>query len=605
MALFVGLVSPASAAVHLVRAGESIQHVLDGSAAGDTVVIEPGVYFETVRIGRPVTLRARVPGTVTITNRHAEKLSWRRATGEPRVWFARNVDWPVHWLWVEGVHAFDYRSAENFRQRVCGPFWSKAWQEKRERYAVPPLSFARDAATHTLWLRLDDDRDPNTCEIHFNSARFVGSTLVQKDLGAAWNQQRIVMLGPGLGHALAEWPVVMWYGGSPDAPAEPRRIDYPPVCGVLVEIEADDVTLEGLRLHVGPTVIVDVNDSHRVTIRDCLFSGYQFGLNTGYRCTRLTVEHCEFDGGLVWSRGGHRDINAHMWYHSTYVIPVKFNGTGLVFRHNYVHEGYDLFHPRGRHKDFSDVPDLCSEVAFNVWQNAIDNALEFDGVEARMSLRFHHNLVLSNHDALAITTTENGGPLTIDHNLWWPGGGRIMKLVGTGRTNRGVRFLHNTYFTGPNPSHNFFEDSAFENNLVLSGATKPGDWTPATLGDFFPTRHNLLRDGQRYTTGFAGLTADPRLGDTPATRFTLQAGSLAINAGRVDPTYYQANVTDGRPDLGAMEYGETIDTWRAAFGRCGPTWITPELVADSSVIRPPWPAALDRRWGGLEADVSH
>lgn len=89
-----------------------------------------------------------------------------------------------------------------------------------------------------------------------------------------------------------------------------------------------------------------------------------------------------------------------------------------------------------------------SDVAYNVWQNAIDNALEFDGVEALMNMRVHHNLILQDYDALAITTTENGGPLTIDHNLWWPGGGRIMKLSGTGRQNNGVQFLHNTYFTG-------------------------------------------------------------------------------------------------------------------------------------------------------------
>lgn len=587
---------PAGAATHVVQPGDSLPAVLRASADGDTVILEDGSYYGRLTISHAVTLRARNPGRAVITHRHAAPLVWQPAADAPRTWYASSVDWPVRGLWVEGVHAFDYRTRSHFDARACGPFWSKAWQDGLTPYPVPPLAFARDAATRTLWLRLPDDRDPNRLDIAINAAGLDNTTLVQKDLGAAWNQQQIVTLGP----PPSSEPIVMWYAGTADVPAEPRRIDYPPGCGVLIEIEADGVTLEGLRLSVGPSVIVDVNDARRVTIRDCHFSGYQFGINTGYRCTQLTVEHCEFDGGLVWSRGGHRDINANMWYHSTYIVPVRFNGTGLTFRHNYVHEGYDLFQPRGRHKDFPDIPDLRSEVAYNVWHNAIDNVFEFDGVEARMNLRLHHNLILSDHDALAITTTEDGGPLTIDHNLWWPGGGRIMKLVGTGRTNRGVQFLHNTYFTGDRPSHNHFVASAFENNIVISAASRPEDWTPDTLGDFFPSRFNLLLDGQRYTTGFAGLTADPRLGDTPATRFVPQPDSPAIDAGRADPAYPQSNVTDARPDLGALEHGETIESWRETFGRCGPRWLTAEVLASGEFLRPAWPEAIDLRWGGLE-----
>lgn len=582
-------------AVRFVDPGDSLRAAIEDSAAGDVLILRDGVYSGPVLIDKSVTLRAEHPGEVTITNRYEGEVEWKRM-GD-RIWRAEGIEWPVHWLWVNGIHAFDYRTRENFEQRACGPFWSKGWQEGMTPYPVPPISFAWEEETASLWLRLNDDRNPNALTIEFHRAGLNGDTLVQKDLGTSWNQQEVVRL------ASSPFPqrVTMWYQGTFDAPSQPRYIDYPGVCGVLVAINADNVILDGIRFHVAPTVGVDVKDSHHVTIRECYFSGYQFGINTGYTCTHLTVEHCEFDGGRLVSFGGHRGVNENMWCHSTYVIPVKFNGTGLIFRHNYIYEGYDLFHPRGRHKNYPEVPDLRSDIAFNLWHVALDNAIEFDSVEARMNLRFHHNLVLADHDALAITTTENGAPLTIDHNIWWPGGHRIMKLVGTGRTNRGVDFVHNTYFSGEVCSFNGFEDSRFENNIVMSNCETSDCWTRERLGAFFPGHHNLLRNGDRYTAGFEGLVADPLLGDTPATRFVIQAGSPAIDAGVENEVYYQDNVSDGIPDLGALEAGQGIDDWRRIFGHCGPTWITYENRSSKAPNRPDWPKELDRRWGGLDA----
>ncbi len=590
------LAPDAPAATVYLSSGQGIQEAIDRSSDGDVIVLSDGVYHETVRITRSITLKAQHPGEATITNRHNGPVTWRETSPGSRTWWAAGIDWPVHWLLVEGVHAFDYRSKENFDNRVCGPYWSKGWQAGKTSYRTPPIYFARDAKSNTLWLKLHDARDPNRIRVDFNSSRLDGTTLVQKDLGTYWNQQQIVTLSKDP----PVHPITMWYGGTPERSSKPRTIDFPKICGIVIDIRADGVTIEGLRIHLAPTVGVEVNNSRSVTLRDCCFSGYQFAINTGYECTNLTVLHCEMDGGELLSFGGHRNYTANMWYHNTYVNPIKFNGTGLVFRHNYVYEGFDLFHPRGRHKDFPHVPDLRSDVAYNVWQKAMDNVAEFDGVEARMNLRFHHNLILGRHDLLAITTTESGGPLTIDHNLWWPGGGRIMKLVGTGRRNRGVQFLHNTYFTGGTGSHNTFASSIFENNIVLSNCRKAGCWSSKTLGAFFPTRHNLLLNGHRYTRGFRGLTADPLLGTTPETRFLLQPGSPAINAGVKRPGYHQENVADGKPDLGAVEYGQHVEDWRKAFGHCGPTWITPANQPQKAPHRPAWPKELDRRWGGLD-----
>ena len=587
---------PALSAAHVVEPGRSIQSVIDRAAPGDTIVLEDGLYHGALSIDKSLTLRARHGGEATITNRHPGPVVWRRAPGDGRTWFARGIDWPVHGMRVEGLHAFDYRTKRNFDTRTCGPYWSKGWQGGLAQYTAPPIYFARDAAGDTLWLRLHDDRNPNDLDIAFNSADVDGRTLVQKDLGTYWNQQQIVTISSDP----PVHPITMWYAGKPDKPGAPRRIDFPKICGIVIDINADNVTLEGLRISMAPTVGVEVNNSRHVTIRDCCFRGYQFAVNTGYECTHLTVEHCEMDGGRMISFGGNKNVTNHMWNHCTYVNPVKFNGTGLTFRHNYVYEGFDLFHPRGRHRDFPHVPDLRSDVAYNVWHNAIDNALEFDGVEALMNMRVHHNLVLQDYDALAITTTENGGPLTIDHNIFWPGGGRLMKLVGTGRQNSGVEFVHNTYFTGSTCSHNTFADSIFENNIMISAGRRQGCWSARRLGDFFPTRYNLLHEGQNYTTGFEGLTADPRFGRTPETFFLLRKDSPAVDAGVCREGYYQQNVADGKPDLGAIEHGRTIEDWRRAFGHAGPRWITADNAAEKAPHRPAWPPELDKRWGGLD-----
>ncbi len=585
----------------LVSPGESIQAAIDRASNGDTITLQDGIYDEKIVIHKSIVIRAQHGGGATITNKYAGEQNWKPSELAERTWFMEGVDWPVHWMVVNGIHAFDYRSEEGFHKQVCGPFWSKGWQDGKQHYPNPPVYFARDSSSGTIWLKLDDDRDPNLIQIDFNSPMLNDTTYAQKDLGDFWNQQQIVMICKNP----SEYPVTMWYSGTPDNPLQPRYMYIPRICGIVINVQADDVTIEGLKIHLAPTVGVEVNNSKNVTIRDCYFSGYQYGINTGYECTGLSVTNCEFDGGKLISKGNHTNTTLHMWNHSTYVVPVRFNGTGLQFKHNYIYEGYDLFQPRGRHKDYPMVSDLHSEIAYNVWQQAIDNHLEFDGVEAHISLRFHHNLILGRgeNDMLAITTTENGDPLLIDHNLFWNGGdnSRIMKLIGTGRTNDGVKFIHNTYVTGSYCSvAPFGFNSIFENNIVISACETQDCWSTSTLGPFFPNRYNLCLDGNKYMTGFTGITANPELGRSATTLFSLQPGSPAIDAGIQREGYYNDNFSGTSPDLGALESHEDLSTWREAFGHCGPTWINSQNAVMNAPNRPSWPFEIDKKWGGLD-----
>lgn len=57
----------AEGSLHVVRAGQSVQEAVDAAADGDTVLVMPGTYRESVQITRNITLMGAAPGQVTIT----------------------------------------------------------------------------------------------------------------------------------------------------------------------------------------------------------------------------------------------------------------------------------------------------------------------------------------------------------------------------------------------------------------------------------------------------------------------------------------------------------------------------------------------------------
>ena len=568
-----------------VNSSQKISDALTSAASGDVIELDDGVYYECIDIKKSIILKAKNAGKATITNKHKGAVSW--TNDKDNIYYADNISWPVHYMLIDGGSVWNYRKKSYMDQNISHDDFIK--QGTKSANYTP--GFAWDSSAKRIWLR--SNTDPNKAYIELNGADLDAVTYFQKDFGTRENQQTIWECS----QTSPDHPLLQDYDGRIDT------YDWPKICGIIVEVNADNVTLEGLRLHVAPTVCLDINDSKNLTVRDCFFSGYWHGLNTGYMAESTTVEYCEFDGGQVGSLPYGQKASFGPLV-TGFVCPVLHKGSGIFFRHNYVYEGFDGFQPRGIHKDYLNrgIRKIQSDVSYNIWQKMNDNNLEFDGVEYHCDMRFHHNLSIDcDKDNLAITSTENtnGGILTIDHNIFWPANGRIMKLA-AGDKNSGVWFIHNTYFGGKTCVKSKFEgDSRFENNLFYTEAAADC-WSENSVGLFFPNKYNCIW-GSNWNVP---LNADPKLGATPETRFVLQQGSPAIDAGKVDASYYQNNVKDGKPDLGALEANETIDDWAKAFGHCGPRWIDKNNASVEAPYRTAWPQDIDRRWGGTAGSAS-
>lgn len=96
----------------------TIQRAADMVAAGETILILPGVYREEVRVrnggapGKPVIFRAAHPGTVTISgaapDAMVERLDWRNEGG--KIWSAA-TPWPIYHAVGDGENFFHVRWA--------------------------------------------------------------------------------------------------------------------------------------------------------------------------------------------------------------------------------------------------------------------------------------------------------------------------------------------------------------------------------------------------------------------------------------------------------------------------------------------------------------
>jgi len=139
------------------RAVSTIQYAADLACPGDSIVILPGIYNERITIrksgepGKPIVIKAKVPGSVVITGRTSLKkdLAWKSA-GDGI--YSTNVPWLAYRIRAYNQELFKCHSIDNLklltsRQNAWGSFFQ---------------------SNSRLFVRLKDKADPSRLkmEIH-------------------------------------------------------------------------------------------------------------------------------------------------------------------------------------------------------------------------------------------------------------------------------------------------------------------------------------------------------------------------------------------------------------------------------------------------------
>ena len=589
-ALAAALAAPAAGAEVQLTPADDIRKALDAAAPGDTIVLKDGVYYQSVVItrggtaGKPVTLKAANGGGATISGAvppEQAKLKFQLVEGDlykaavpHRVWWVmvgtRNL---VNYGNLSYLTQFQFPNQSGGGLKRCVPE-GFAWQDGM------------------LYIRLEKKANPNDAAIEI-SRLTGGHTSAEPEFAKRihWAPDTGFDV-PGTGHLFCE------------------------TLG-LITVKADNVVIEGLRLHmgVGSAVIVHGND---VTVRDCYITGSHIGvyqpdsvqlprhktpdhrpIGRSNRTARgLTVEYCEFSAspGYELCRRG---FWGGLYASNISGVFMNYGGPRSVVRHNWVYDSaQDHLQPRGNGtRSAADA----GEIAYNLLQNCGDDLIEFDSATP-MNLRVHHNVILDGMCLLAISPVMGGG-LTIDHNilyvspekgLQWCGLFKGGSPWGSGLPTHGVRVVHNTMVNtkGQNiglwwSGGHRYENNVLENNIFYVARSQ----NFSAPGLVF-SRHNLYcgrKVDPKHIPEMMHYKGSPLVSMKPMD-FALREDGPAVDAGAAGKDYHH-KARGKAPDLGAIELGET---WK--FSRPGPRWAKGNAIPN----RPAIPASLPRKWVGLE-----
>ena len=584
--LIAGALPAAGADVQLTP-DDDIQKALDAAKPGDTIVLKDGVYYQSVVITRggtpakPVTLKAANGGGATVSGAvppGKAKLKFELVEGDL---YKAAVAHRVWWVMIGSRNLVNYGNLSYLTQSQF-PDQSGGGLKR-----CVPEGFAWQDGM--LYIRLEKKANPNDAAIEI-SRLTGGHTSAEPEFAKRihWAPDTGFDV-PGTGHLFCE------------------------TLG-LITVKADNVVIEGLRLHmgVGSAVIVHGND---VTVRDCYITGSHIGIyqpdvvklppheSPGHRpigranrtARGLTVEYCEFNAspGYKLCRRG---FWGGLYAANISGVFMNYGGPRSIVRHNWIYDSsQDHLQPRG---NGTSSPADASEIAYNLIQNCADDPIEFDSATP-MNLRVHHNVILDGMCLLSLCPVMGGG-LTVDHNIFYnsPENGfrdcpwlKLGTPWGKGLPTRDVRLIHNTVVQPHGVFQWFAKDISYENNILENNilyVAKSQDWDVA---DFPLSRHNL----------YCGPKIDPKHipeilhGDQPFVSmkpmdFNLRADSPAVDAGAGGKNYHH-EPRGKAPDLGAIELGET---WN--FPRPGPRWAEGSEMSN----RPAIPASLPRKWVGLE-----
>ncbi len=350
----------------------TIQRAAGMAAAGETILILPGVYREEVRVrnggtlGKPVVFRAVHPGTVTISGAApddvVERLAWRHEGG--KVWSAL-TPWPVYHVFGDGENFYHVRWADGNGDNVYHWGGTRGRAARLRELTDRPKAWGAFAWEQgRLYIAFADGRSPREHALQINRA---------------------------IARPYASWSI--------------RSAN--------VWVEANHVRFEGLRFHLGVGAGLLLWNANNIVVRDAMFSGAMFGVSNFPRASlsrNLVVEHSHYDNypQYFWMRDwlSWQEIFSH---HSNSTL-MSITGDGVIARYNLIThagDGMQLYTPDVNVNE-------GVEIYGNLVANGTDDGIELDGYA--ISVRLHHNVVYNFPSSLGMSPVLTG-PLLVQDNL--------------------------------------------------------------------------------------------------------------------------------------------------------------------------------------------
>ena len=379
------------------RAVRTLQHAVDIAQPGDTILVWPGIYRESVRIRRGgagearVVIRAVVPGEAVVSNlARPETVAALEWIGTNR-FYSCTPPWPVYLVRLDGAQLF----------RV--PWGGREALAKYVERAHAEASFHWDGRSLTIGFPSGWEGDVNAAlrRIEINS-------FTQQ--GREWGEFKSANL---------------W-------------------------IEAGDIDLDGLVFDFGVGAGINVWDGERVSIRNCLFTGAQVGVQASWRagsCAGLHLENCAYHHFPLgrW-RGIWLSWKEVYAAYSTQSL-LACSDANLRARRNLVVDAAD-----GMKVSPATRGERSSLVEENVYYFGTDDAIEADGPGINLLIR--SNIVDRFHTGFSLSPLTEGPTQIVDNLVC--SGNRVQHdvalkfLVPAGQENSitNVSIRRNRFFTG-------------------------------------------------------------------------------------------------------------------------------------------------------------
>ncbi len=517
----------AGAAEIVVRPPALISEAIKRAAEGDTIIVQPGVYTEHLRIEKRLAVRGQIGAVVAGSLQLQAQWDSAEASDLPGVFVAHLKKRP-HGLLVNGKFVAELRLDKAATRGE--------WHWRSLLAAGPPLSEFKEI--RALWLYHPDE-------------------------------QRLYVR----------------FGDS-TSPAR-RGLSFVPTDEPLLTIErASGVTVDGLTFANASKAVVITDGATDCVLRRCKVTSYErAGIVISDGATRCVVEECEITRGAYeeWQPSlEHNRANYEIWRVHKEVgnsdrvgIQLYHAGAGNRILRNRIDRTFDGICVADYKTESLDKPltdpdhNRGTEIAGNVIENTRDSGIELG--TGCVEVNVHHNVLRRTHGGLRFKVPRIG-PVFVHHNRLIDGAPFNIWFSMDGAPAEGYVY-HNTIIGGDTPllvysSFNAKRDAAtprwhFMNNLAVGKEgffdgyrdTPPPDFIAAhniSTGTHMPWPDDKGRDkGSRYELEIK-LDENGR----PL------AGSAAVDAGMDLSTYWNGKLLPGcepgthkgkAPDAGADE----------------------------------------------------